>query len=111
MLATDVVAIISVFGFLAFLVFMFFSTRHKERMSLIEHGKDASLFSGNAPGHYSTLKWGLLLVFIGMGLGIGLWFDVRYDNDGPLVTFPSVFIMGGLGLLTYYKMVKERFEN
>lgn len=108
---TDVVALISVFGFLSFLVYMFFSTRHKERMSLIENSKDASLFANNTPGHYSTLKWGLLLVSLGIGLGIGLGFDVSMNNEGPLVTFPTVFVFGGLGLLAYYNMVKNRLND
>lgn len=102
-----IVGIISTFGFAAFLVYLFFSTRNRERMALIESGKDAGIFK-QTPGSYGALKWGLLLVFLGTGLGIGLFIDVTYDNDGPLATFPLVFIFGGLSLLLYYRLMKDK---
>ena len=101
-----IVGIIATFGFAAFLVYLFFSTRHRERMALIESEKDADIFK-STPSHFGALKWGLILLFLGVGLGIGLYIDVSFDNDGPLATFPLVFIFGGLGLLLYYRMLKD----
>ena len=102
-----IVGMISTFGFLGFLVFMFFTTRHKERMSLIESGKDAGIFN-TLPKSASALKWGLVLLMIGIGLAVGLYIDITHDNDGPIATFPSAFISGGIGLLTFYYLIKDK---
>lgn len=104
---TAVVAIISVFGFAAFLVYMFFSSRHRERMALIESGKDAGIFSGVSRG-LASLKWGLVLTMIGIGLAIGLYIDIGRDHDGPVATFPMVFIFAGIGLLSFYFLTKDK---
>ena len=76
-------------------------------MALIESGRDAGIFKPT-PGHFGALKWGIILLFVGAGLGIGLFIDVSFDNDGPLATFPLVFIFGGLGLLLYYRMMRDK---
>ncbi len=105
-MAEAIVAMISVVSFAAFLTYMFFSTRNKERMALIESGQNAGIFK-STPGHYGALKWGILMVSIGAGLGLGIFIDLRANNDGPLATFPLVFIFGGLGLLLYYRIMKN----
>jgi hypothetical protein len=104
---TTVVALISVFGFAAFLVYMFFSTRHRERMALIESGSDAGIFSG-LPKGLASLKWGLVLTMVGIGLAIGLYIDIGRDHDGPVATFPMVFIFAGLGFLAFYFLTKDK---
>lgn len=104
---TTVVAFLCIFSFSAFLVYMFFTTRNRERMALIESGQDAGIFNG-LPKSVSALKWGLVLVSIGIGLGVGLYLDISYDNDGPIATFPCAFISGGVGLLVFYFLVKDK---
>ncbi len=106
----SVVAMVSVFGFAAFLTFMFFNTRHRERMALIESGQDAGIFKTQSKA-MSSLKWGLVLTMIGLALGIGVYIDYTYDHDGPIVTFPMVFLFAGLGLLIFYKIISGKEEE
>ncbi len=68
------VAILSLISFAAYFTYLYYSTRHKERMALIESGQNAGIFK-TTPGIYSSLKWGILLVAIGAGLGLGIFFD------------------------------------
>ena len=103
-------AIVGSLSLVAFFIFMYFSSRHKERMALIESGSDAKLFR-STPQRYVALKWGLLLLFFGIGIGIGVFMDFRLNNDGPFATIPISLIAGGLGLLVYYNVVREHDED
>lgn len=106
---TEVFAILSVFGFFGFLAYMFYSTRHRERMALIESGQDAGIFRGISR-RLSALKWGLVLTMIGLGLGTGIYIDYNNNHDGPIVTFPMVFCFAGIGLLIFYFLTKDHEE-
>lgn len=105
--STGVVALLSVFGTLVTLIYMYFSTRHRERMALIESGRDAGIFN-SIPKGLSSLKWGLVLTMIGLGLALGLFIDIGQDHDGPIATFPMVFLFAGLGLLSFYFLTKDK---
>ncbi len=108
--AEPVIAMISFFGFSAFLTYMYYNTRHRERMALIESGKDAGIFK-SLPKGLSSLKWGLVLTMIGLALGIGIFTDYTLGHDGPLVTFPLVFLFSGIGFIIFYKIIKDQEET
>ena len=111
-MGSEVIVVPIVMALVAFITYLYFNTRHKERMALIETGKDAGLFKDSQDPHFmGALKWGLLLVCLGVGAGIGIYIDVLYDNDGPLATFPLLFGSGGIGLLIYYTIVKNQRED
>ncbi len=107
---TEVMAMLCFFGFLGFAIYMFFSTRHRERMALIESGQDAGIFNRTSKS-LSSLKWGLVMVAIGLGLGIGITTDISMDNDGPVITFPAVFICAGMALLIFYYLTRDTKED
>lgn len=97
---------------IAYILYTFINTRHKERMTLIESGRDATLFSGReTPKYYRALKWGLTLMFLGVGFGIGIYFDVTRHHDGPLMAAPLSIAAGGAGLLTYYLIVQDKLDE
>jgi len=48
-----------------------------------------------------SLKLGLLLISIGLGLLIGLAFDAIFDTE-PAGVFISMLILGGLSLVFYH---------
>ena len=110
--AQPAIIMISFFGFAAFLTYMYFNTRHRERMALIESGRDAGIF--NKPptkAGSSSLKWGLVLTMIGLALGIGIFTDVTMDNEGPMITIPLVFTFAGIGFLIFYKIIKDQDDD
>ena len=83
-------------------VYLYFSTRHKERMALIEHGRDAGIFKERKYKSVgsTSLKFGLFLVFIGVGFLIGHILINTFDFDeGILVS--TILMSGGLALLLY----------
>ncbi|MCT4625138.1 MAG: hypothetical protein N4A46_16050 [Schleiferiaceae bacterium] len=96
---------------LTFGVFYFFITsRHKERMKLIESGADPSLFYNSAGKRNSAIKFGMLLI----GVGVGVFMGNLLESVTPLdedVTYPSmIMIFAGLGLLAGNKIAMD-MEN
>jgi hypothetical protein len=84
---------------------------NKTRRMLIEKGmvdeKVKYLFrNGNQP--FSSMKWGMVLVGIGLALLIGQIF--RYDISEQ-ATMGMMFLFAGIGFIIYYFMVKNRMDD
>jgi len=102
------VAFIAFFAMLFGIVYLFYTTRNKERMALIEKGADASLFnipkgSGSAyQWSKLTLKIGMLAVGIGVGIIVGaILAEAGVLNEGAMYT-SMIFLFGGLSLVLFY---------
>jgi hypothetical protein len=99
---------IVVFG----IVYLYYSTRHKERLALIEKGVDASIFfSPKLPRTTSVwriLNLNLALICIGIGLGIIIGSILEsYTNLGEASYPAAIFLTGGLGLLIGFFQIKK----
>ena len=99
---------VAVFG----IVYLYFSTRNKERLALIEKGADASIF---ALGKRHTAPiWKVLIVNLAlllMGIGVGIFitailhYNMGVDED---VAYPgTIFLMAGVGLFAGYTLTKN----
>jgi len=108
---------LAVFGLPAIIIFWFIYTKHRERMRLIEKGltpeeikeyfKDAEKKPRNP---YSALKWGILLVFLGLGIFAANLLEQIYDfSDGA--TFGLVILFAGIGFLLYYIIVRSKISS
>lgn len=98
---------LAVFG----IVYLFLSTRNKERLALIEKGVDASIFmrggSTTSTWKIVILNLALLLMGIGIGVFIAMLLDeyTTLDSDG---VYPAIiFFMAGAGLFLGFKMTKD----
>lgn len=96
---------ISVFATILGIVYM--SYRQKERMAIIHSGRDASILKENGRC-YSSLKWGLLLFGVGLGLLIAE-FMAKYDVMSPEAAYFSMAsIFGGMALIIDFFIEKYR---
>jgi hypothetical protein len=105
---SDIIVPVSVFAMVLGIVYL--SYRKKERMALIQSGRDSSIF-GQDKQCYSTLKWGLLLFGVGLGLLIAEALS-RFDILSPEVAYFSMaFIFGGAALIVDFLIEKFRTPN
>jgi hypothetical protein len=104
---------LAIFG----IFYLYFTTRNRERLALIEKGIGADLFVSDKRGKASsvwkvlTLNTALLAIGIGSGIFLAslLTATTAMDEDA---TYPAmIFLMGGLGLLTAYFINKRESEK
>lgn len=105
----EILVPIALFATIFGIIFVAVSARNKERMALIEKGMDSSIFkqANDTHGRYNALKWGLVIVGVGIGLILGNIFDIHGIMDDDVAYFAMVFVFGGLGLLTYYLLIRK----
>ena len=107
-LLIPIFAIVGVFSSTIVFVYMFFSSRHKERMALLETGKDASVFYNE--GIRNSLKFGFVAVMVGLGVLMGHLLE-RSGMPEEVAYFSMILILGGLGLITYYFYINKTKET
>ena len=117
-----VIVFIALFATVFGVMYVFFTTRNKERLAMIEKGADASLFDRKGSS-FSIAKFilNLALLFIGIGLGIFtgslIGTDTRFNGEivsqglttlDMEITIPSmIFIFGGLGLIAGFFITRN----
>jgi hypothetical protein len=104
---------ISLFLVVFGICYLFFSTRNKERLALIEKGAEASIFVRGkrekaAPfWKILILNLALLLMGIGAGIMIGGVLDSALNVDDEIAMPGSIFLMAGTGLLIGFFLTKK----
>ena len=103
------ITFIALFAAIFGVLYVYYSTRHKERLALIEKGADASLFNTGKEAAKSSINWGKFTLKIGMlfmGVALGIIAGAIMSNAGILdedANYPSmIFIFGGLSLVLFY---------
>jgi hypothetical protein len=103
---------ISMFLALFGIVYLYLSTRNKERLALIEKGADASIFmrgrSQTAPiWKVLILNLALLLMGIGLGIIIGGIIKENLNVDAEIAMPGTIFLFAGLALFIGFNMTKN----
>ena len=101
-----IIAVLSVFGSNFGMFYVFIAARNRERLALIEKGKDASIFR-KEPLRLTSLKWGLLILSVGIGVLVGSVFGKMGIIPESLAITSCSLIFGGIGLLTFYMITKN----
>lgn len=99
---------LAVFG----VVYLYLSTRNKERLALIEKGADASIFmskgrKGSMFGKVFILNFALLLMGIGLGVFLALLLETYTTMDSDAIYPALIFFMAGLGLYVGFTITKK----
>ncbi|MCX6287881.1 MAG: hypothetical protein NTY96_12280 [Bacteroidetes bacterium] len=83
--------------------------RHKERLSLIKNGGNASNLEtkGNILG---SLKWGMIFIGIGLGIIAGKIIASSTTMEEEAAFFSMICLLGGVALMIYYIMA-NRFKG
>ena len=106
----EVLIPISVFAAIFGIFYVYISARNKERMSMIEKGADASTFVTKRNYSAMTLKFGMLLVGVAIGILMGSLIDEYSTLPEPVGYFSMIFLFGGIALVVNALMEKKRLE-
>lgn len=111
----EVAVLAIIFGSIFGIFYLYFSTRNKERLALIEKGADASIF---ALGKKTGSSWKVVIInlaclLIGIGLGVFLATILdeytTLDSDG---IYPAlIFTMAGIGLYVGFTQTKKALDE
>ena len=110
----EVAVLIIIFGSIFGVFYLYYSTRNKERLALIEKGADASIFVSNRKksSNYSfakvfVLNAALLSMGIGFGILIGSILETHVGLDDEVAYPASIFITAGAALFAGFQMTKK----
>lgn len=97
---TGMISVIGFFASMIYWIHMYYTSRHRERMALLESGQDASIFQKNSRPE-RLLKYGVLLFSVGAGIITGYILEEMGMND-EAAYFSMILMFGGAGLIAYY---------
>ncbi len=109
----EVIILISMFLVFFGISYLYFTTRNKERLALIEKGADASIFvkgkkEGTAPfWKVLILNLALLLMGIGLAIFIASILESTFGMDEDVAYPGTILLMAGLGLYVGFTMTKK----
>ncbi|MGH2569446.1 MAG: DUF6249 domain-containing protein [Bacteroidota bacterium] len=111
-----VIVTLIVFGSVGLLIWKFLDSRHRERMTMIDKGVKPADFKGLSlremfrPNPLSSLKWGLLAMFVGTGIMVAAYLERSlYWHDS---VYPaSMLIFGGLALIIFYSVASKKMKD
>lgn len=105
--------LIIIFGSIFGIFYLFFSTRNKERLALIEKGVDAGIFSKGKERNPApfwkvfVLNLSVLLMGIGAGTIIAMIFESSFHLDEDALYPGIIFLMAGIGLFVGFTLTKK----
>jgi len=111
-MGSELIIVPIIFGAVFGVFYLYFSTRNKERLALIEKGADASIF-GKGKQHAAPI-WKVLvlnLAFLSMGIGLGTFIASILDSYTTLdedALYPAIiFFTAGVGLYVGFMQTKK----
>lgn len=108
-LTRDAIVSIGAFAGIFGIVYVYFITRHRERMSMLEKGVTASPFNSLKHANSMTLKYGMLLIGIAIGTLMGHVFAYQLGLAKSTAFLAMWLLFGGLSLVINY-MIEKRSE-
>ncbi len=108
----EIVVFIGMFSVVFGIAYLFYSTRNKERLALIEKGADASIFiKGRRQAQpfwkILILNLALLLMGIGAGVMVGGALHAAAGVEEGIAMPGSIFLLAGTGLLIGFFITKK----
>lgn len=95
-------------------LYVYYTTRNRERMALIEKNADPAVLKACCNGNTKLfpIKFGMLLMGIGLGILGGSILEATTTLKDEVAYFSMIFLFGGTGLFASYfigrKVSKER---
>ncbi|HEU5053101.1 MAG: DUF6249 domain-containing protein [Ginsengibacter sp.] len=102
-----IVLFLVIFG----IFYLYYSTRNRERLALIDKGVDAGIFmrgkTSSGIGKFIILNLALLFMGIGIGVFIALILSTYTSLNSDAIYPATIFTMAGFGLFVGFNMTKK----
>lgn len=105
MMLVEVLVPMIVFATIFGVLFIFFTTRNRERLAMIEKGVDPSIFTTTLSR--IGIKVGLLAVGISLGILLSQLIIHVTNMDEELATISMIFLFAGAGLVLEHFLAKK----
>ncbi|WP_163714170.1 DUF6249 domain-containing protein [Mangrovibacterium lignilyticum] len=103
---------LSFFALVFGLLYMYWTTRHKERLTMLEKGADPRLFRTKMPNTtFFTMKLGLLFIGVAIGVLLGSILQSTTNLDEGAAYVSMIFLFGGIGLVAGYIIQSKKIEK
>ena len=91
------------------IMYVYYTTRNRERMALIEKNADPSILKPGSNGSFKlfAIKFGMLLMGVGLGILVGNILTATTVLKEEVAYFSMIFLFGGAGLFTSYFVGKK----
>ncbi len=107
---------LSFFILVALIFYYHTTTRHKQRMAMLEKGFSPEqirsiahrVFAGQSP--LSSLKWGIIITAIGLAIIVGSFLHSVYNVDESIVG-GVIFLFAGLALVIFYFIASKKMQE
>ena len=85
-------------------LYVYYTTRNRERMALIEKNADPSILKSDSNGSFRLfpIKLGMMLMGIGLGILFGSILHETTILEEEVAFFSMIFLFGGAGLFASY---------
>lgn len=93
------------------IAYYYFTTRHKERMAIIETGKSPDLFKKQGQWLYFLLTLGIVSIGIALGIIAGAFVREVVNIQGFWVMSSSILAFLGISLIFCYLILKSQFDK
>lgn len=87
--------------------YYYFTTRHKERMEIIERGLDPNHFKGQSDFLPLLLILGIISIGLALGIATGTWLSLLYPPQKIAIISFCIFLGLGLALISSYAVIKK----
>ena len=102
---TPICVLAIVFGFVYGIFHLVF--QNKERRMLVEKGADPSIFQAPRAQKVTSLRYGLLLIGVAIGIFLGSLLSGYTIMREEAAYFSMVFLFGGIALVISYFLEKK----
>lgn len=111
-MGSEVIIVPILFGVIFGIFYLFISSRHKERLSLIEKGADASIFYNKdrkltPVWKIFVLNLALLLIGIGVGIFLASLLHYNFGVEEGVAYSGTIFLVAGVSLFVGFNMSKK----
>ena len=88
------------------ILYVYYTTRSRERLALVEKGTDASIFKIDpVRKRLDLVKWGIFMMALAIGVLSG--FALSTAINEVVAFFTTILLCGGLGLIVAYFVIKK----